>query len=508
MNISTIVSIPAGQLADKAFMTEALTKFPTVIGFAIQHENELITESHKTSMKYDDLDVIIGANTQSGHRVVLLGNWPAFESVEDVGPYVLEDRQGQPIAAVFMEGDFSDYRSEGDKHVDEFNVWFDEVGERIEKLYIAAGEDYDKFVESLKDGKFQKIVSKSYSHRGQFVILTRTGEPIAFGKADDEVCKQYKWGWVSNSHGFTYTEAAPEPEKPAVPEKLSLRDRLLGKKDSSASPPPPAPDVKNVLPPPPPTGSKDVKTPDLGAVSNVKLVMLSPPKKLQSGARNHWLRLFNAKEPGDLPADHQSNKCQIAVAENLVEFAKRDVEGTKDMRKLTQEVKEFLAKGTTSEPAKVTTLDTGKSTVREPAKNYTGMSGVLDVKQKEKAMTAIADYLGLKKTPLEIQKVEASSPSFSSEIGMTFEELLFVGADGFAKAIDGDTKIAVAIITEMKQQLIQRSGLKLEDLVAGSKGEEPKEVNTEVVNDKPVKTAAPVAATGDGLSFLRRPAAA
>lgn len=504
-NISTIVHIPAGQLADKAFLTEALSKFPTVLGFAVQHEGQLITESHKTSMKYDDLDTIIGANTQPGNRVVLLGNWSQFENAEDVGPYVLEDRQGQPIAAIFLEGDFSDYSSQGDKHVDEFNAWYDEIGGKVEKLYIEAGEDVGKFIEALKDGKFQKIASKAYSHRGQFVILTATGEPVMFGK--DDLCAKYSWGWASNVHGLTYAEKAPEPEKPAEPAKVSFLDLLKGK-TSPAAPPPAAPDVRNVAPAAPPTGSKPITNADPGAVSNVNLTMMSPPSKLKGGARNHWLRLFNAKEPGELPADHQSNKCQIGVSENLVAFAKRDVESTKDMRKLTDEVKKHLA-GAKTEPPKADagTKLSGKSTVREPASNYTGMSGVLDVKQKEKAMSAIADYLGLKKTPLEIQKAEATSPSFSSEIGMTFEELLFVGADGFAKAIDGDTKIAVAIITEFKQQCLQRGNIKLEDLVAGSKGDEPKEVNTEVVNDQSVKPAAPAAAASDGLSFLRRPAA-
>lgn len=499
-NISSIIHIHPGQVADKAFLSEALTKFPTVLGFAIQHEGELITESHKTSMKYDDLDVIIGENTKPGHRVLLVGNWSSFENLEDVGPYVLEDRNGQPIAAIFMEGDFSDYADAKDKHVDEFNAWYDEIGGKVEKLYVDAGEDDAKFVEALKDAKFQKLTQKAYSHRGQFVILTKSGEPVCFGK--DDLCATYSWGWASNVHGMNYTEKAPEPEKPAVQEKVSVLDRLRGK-TSSAAPPPPAPDVKNVAPAAPKTETKSIQQPDAGAVSNVKLVMMQCPPKLKGGAKNHWLRLFNAKEPGELPQDHQSNKVQIPVAENMVEFAKRDVESTKDMRKLTDEVKQFLSKG--SGPAKPTTLDTGKSTVREPAKNYTGMSGVLDVKQKEKAMGAIADYLGLKKTPLEIQKTEATSPSFSSEIGMTFEELLFVGADGFAKAIDGDTKIAVAIITEMKQQLIQRSGIKLEDLVAGSKGDEPKEADVKAPAE--TKPAASVAPASDGLSFLRRPAA-
>jgi len=482
------------------FLTESLVKFPTVFGFAIQHENELICESHPTSWKTEDiLTLVKGSDT--GHRILVMGNWPSFENVEDVPPFVIEDRQGQAIMAIGLEGDFSDYSDTSSKHTDEFNAWFDEVGPKIEKVYNDASEDFDKFVAGLNDQKFQKILSKTASHRGQFVILPRIGEPIMFGKND--LGKKFSWGYVSNAHGLNYAEKETEPTKTEELKELSFLDKMRAKVSPASSSPSPdvkplAVSTKNVLALPPKTETKDV--------SHVGLVEMKCPAKLEKGVKNHWLRLFNAARPGQLPEDHLSKNASIWVHPDMVAFAKRDIAGTKDMRTLITDVREFTEKNskTVKEKAPITTANNGgKSTVREPSSNYVNTSTVLDVKDKEKSVNHLAGFLDNKLPPMEIQKLEAKWPQFSDEVGVQFEELLFLSPDQIMKLFDGN-KIATAAFIQVRRKFIETSGINLSDLVGSSKGEEPTEVNTEKVNDQPVKPAASVASTGGGLSFLRR----
>lgn len=508
MNTSTIIHLPPGRTADTAFLAEAVVKFPTVFGFAFQQDNQLEEEVHAKAWKAEEIQEIL-EYAKDGHRVIMMGNWPNAKLPEDIQPYVLRDTQDQPILAMFMEGDFAGYAGIQEGHTDEYNVSDEVVFPRIEKAWKDADCDFDKFVEELRGGAVARTLKNSFKHRGYFLLLPRVGDPIII--AENEIGATYSWGSASNVEGLSYKEAAPAAE---VKEggNLSFLDRMRGKK-ASAEPvvtPPPVPPVKPVENKPGLPGVKPTSTPAATPVkpetdTSIPLVQMSPPKDLTGGAKNHWLRLFNGKNPGDLPPDHQSNKVAIWVHPSMVEFAKRQVASTKDMRKLVEEVKHAQKGG---EPKDFKASD-GKSTTREPATNYVNTSTVLDVKDKEKAVGLLAGFLDKKLSPLEIQKMESKWPSFSDEVGVSFEELLFLSADQIMKLLDGN-KIATAMVIQFRRKFIEGTNLKLEDLVTGSsKGEEPKDTNTEVVNDRGQKAAdrpteKPAAAQGGGLSFLRR----
>lgn len=489
MNKTCILHLPPGKTADASFLAEAVIKFPTVFGFAFQSEGNLETECHSKSWKAEEISELL-EYANEGHRVLLLGNWPSFENIDDIQPYVLKDGQDQPFLAMFMEGDFAGYSGMNGKHTDEYNASEEVVFPRIEKAYKDAGGDTNAFLEELKGGAVQRTLKNSYTHRGYFLFLPSSGDPITFG--ENEIGAEYSWGTASNVEGFSYKEAAPAAEVKDG-SKLSFLDRMRGK-STSETPPPTAPTN---------TMKKEEKIPP-NTDTSIPLVQISPPSGLQGGAKNHWLRLFNAKTPGELPADHQSPKVAIWVHPSMVEFARRQTSSTKDMRKLVAEVKEFQQKGGDAKDFKPTksTADTGKSTIRESATNYVNTSTVLDVKDKEKAVGLLAGFLHKKLSPLEIQKTEAKWPAYSDEVGVTFNELLFLSSDQMMQLFDGN-KPAVACILQFRRKYIEGANIKLEDLVtSGSKGEEPKDTNTEVANDRP--TEKPAAAQGGGLSFLRR----
>lgn len=487
MNKTCIIHLPPGRTADAAFLAEAVVKFPTVFGFAFQQDGALEEEVHTNSWKPEEIQEIL-EYAKDGHRVLMVGNWPKHGGKDDIQPYVLRDAQDQPILAMFMEGDFAGYSGINGEHTDEYNVSDEVVFPRIEKAWKDADCDFDKFVEELRGAAVGRTLKNSFKHRGYFLLLPRTGEPIII--AENAIGAEYSWGSASNVEGLSYKEAAPAAEVKETGGSLSFLDRMRGKKASEpAASPPPTPVIK-----------KEEKKADIkpSTDTSIPLVEMSPPSGLTGGARNHWLRLFNAKSPGDLPGDHQSNKVKIWVHPSMVEFAKRNVSSTKDMRKLVQEVKD-AGKGDPKD-FKATTADTGKSTTREPVANYVNTSTVLDVKDKEKAVGLLAGFLDKKLTPLDIQKMESKWPVFSDEVGVSFEELLFLSADQLMKLFDGN-KIATAMVIQFRRKFIEGTNLKLEDLVtSGSKGEEPKGTDTA----PPKVTEKPAAAQGGGLSFLRR----
>lgn len=505
MNTSTIIHLPPGRTADTAFLAEAVVKFPTVFGFAFQQDGVLEEEVHSKAWKAEEIQEIL-EYAKDGHRVLMMGNWPQAKLPDDIQPYVLRDQQDQPILAMFMEGDFAGYSGIQEGHTDEYNVSDEVVFPRIEKAWKDAECDFDKFVEELRGGAVARTLKNAFKHRGYFLLLPRTGDPIII--AENEIGGTYSWGTASNVAGLSYKEASAAPEvKETGGGNLSFLDRMRGKKASAepATPPPvpnkEEPNTPSVIPTRQPDKQLDKPATD----TSIPLVQVSPPPGLTGGAKNHWLRLFNAKSPGDLPADHQSNKVQIWVHPSMVEFAKRQVSNTKEMRKLVEEVK-HAQKGGDPKDMKASTNDTGKSTTREPATNYVNTSTVLDVKDKEKAVGLLAGFLDKKLSPLEIQKSEAKWPQFSDEVGVSFEELLFLSADQIMQ-LTGGNKIATAMVIQFRRKFIEGTNLKLEDLVtSGSKGEEPKdtkvsEVEKHILAKEELK---PAAAQGGGLSFLRR----
>ena len=66
MNTSTLLHVRPGKLADRAVVEAVMKAYPTVFGFAVQHENELVCEQHETMFtieQFEELD----AGTKDGN---------------------------------------------------------------------------------------------------------------------------------------------------------------------------------------------------------------------------------------------------------------------------------------------------------------------------------------------------------------------------------------------------------------------------------------------------------
>lgn len=522
MNKSLITHVLPGKTVPRAYLNRAMVQYPTVFGFAVQHEGKIEFEVSPKMWPVEQIEELLNG-TMTSHRVLFMANFPKFDPKTDIQPFTLRNENDEALLAIFMEGDTDFAGLDGD-HTEEYNASDAMVFPEISKAYEKA-EDTEKFYELLRTENTltRRVLMKVFNHRGVYCLLPREGEPIAFG--NNELGASYPWGHSSQGKqmGYVEAEAAPPKEEKKV---VSFMDKLRGKSSPPSAEPPPVPKTDtSVKAPPPDTGTKVDET--------GTLVFVKPPSGLQGKARNTWLRMFNDKVAGQLPPNHESKEAGVYTHPKLVDLAKKQVSDKKAVERLEQQVinirdsnplelpKDFPAgeqptekpqeekKPITTAPDKVADKPAARSGVRESVHE---VLGILSKDDKEKSMEKVASYLDTRsekqKSPLEIQKMESKWPVFSSEIGLEFNELLFVTPDQWLKLFDGN-KIATAAFLEMKRKYIDTSGVKLEDLVRGSTKPEEGAVNTEAANDKPVKTpseAAPPAAKKGGLSWLKKTA--
>jgi hypothetical protein len=478
MNKSTIVCVNPGHILPKDTLESIRTEYPTVLGYALQHEGELLVESHDDASVTNDEIMELQEVAKDSHRVFFFGNWPKFEDVTDVMPYVISNPEGAPILAVFMEGNFPGMSGVDGNHIDEYNTNTNILFPRIAKLYGDAEEDFEKFFSSLKSDGTQKLFRATFKDRGWFTFLPFKGSPYSFGNTD--TMDAFDWGSISNRFA-----RKAEPEKAVEKPKLSALDLLKNKK---------------------PQTTEAAKTEAPKTETAIPWVMVSPPARLERSARNAWTRLFYGEKAigllpegeGALPSNHEAKVLSIPVHPSLVPFAKEDIQNSKQLKELAERVKGFAKKSTA--PVDMKAEDKSRSTVREPyIKSASDYLPTLSDDDKSKAMEKFVKFLdaGSKKRPthLELQKMESKWPTFSAEIGVKFEDMLFRTVDEIVELFDGN-KIAACAFLEMRRNYIERSGVKLDELVGSEK--------TETVPEKKVEAQPDVAPKkGGALSLLK-----
>lgn len=491
MNTSTIVQINKGQVPERSVIEAVAKAYPTVFGHATQHDGEIEYEVTDKPWSVDEIMKLVEhEELRNDTRILFFGNWKKFEDETDILPYVMTPDGADPILAYFVEGDFDNFANLNGKHVGEYCLAEEVLTDIFEKF---TGDDEDKFILGLKSDKCKTLVHDAIKTRGWLTFLPKTGEPWSIGKNDQML--GFPWGSISNKADIELPEArAAEPTK----KKFSMS--FLGKKKAEAAPEPvkeepkPVKDPAVVEPAKEPEPVHDPKTDT--AVTWRKTQV---PPHLTSGVRNAWIRLFNGDRAigivggeGALPGDHMSKTCHISVHPSLVPFLEHKVTDTKSIK----ELREKVLKGDKSIPKDM--KEASKSTVREA---YVPSDSAWD-NALEKYVKFL-DASGKKRpSPIEIQKSEGKRTVFSQKLGIDFNEMFLRTPEEISELFDGN-EIATDAYIEMRRYAIEKSGLKLEDLVtASTKGEEPKVENTEAVNDKPTKK------TGGGLSFLKKNKAA
>jgi hypothetical protein len=459
MNTGTILQVSPGKIVPKEHIEAIRAVFPTVLGFSLQNDGELIVESHDDASFTTEDIMEVQEIGKDAHRVFFFGNWPSFEDVSDVMPYVMTNKEEAPILSFYLDGDFSNMNGLDAKHTDEYNTVINTLFPRIAKAYEDAGEDFDKFIVELKSEGVKKLFATTFKGRGWITFLPYKGTPFGFG--NNGAARGFEWGTLSNSSDVKI----PEPVK--VEEKKSSALSFLKNKKAGAA----------VMVEKPAEPIHDPKT-----ETATTYTMVEAPKQLERSARNAWVRLFYGKDAvglnpegeGSLPANNQSKELSIPVHPSLVPFAKENVQNSKDVKSLAERVKGFAKKSTTPVDMKAahTEIEKTKSTVREKYEPSVGEYPVMSEDDKSKAMEKLIKFLdaGSKKrlTPIELQKMEAKLIPFSTDMGIKFEDMFFRSVDELKELFDGNM-IAVSAFCEMRRYAVEKGGIKLEELVSTTK---------------------------------------
>lgn len=514
MNRATCLHVPAGQIADRSVIEAVMKAYPTAVGFSLQHEGKLVTESHLSTDNITAANLIEAMTiAKEGHKHFFFANLDKLNGIEDVMPFVVTNDEGATMLSIMYDGNFDKYAGLNGNHTAEFCVADEILFDKIGKAWEEAGKDFEKFVGILKSDKFKKILNTTFDKRGWFMFMPYTGAPWAFGA--NETALGTTWGVFSNGEGIEL----PKPVAAAAPAASGGLSFLTGRTGST---PPPQPEATPKEATPATADPAPAKETPIPPNEKIAWVPIKCPAQLTGGARNFWYRLFNGihakglnfENEGVLAPDYQAaSPSPVPIHPSLVSFATRNVTNQKEIRQLAEEVKKAFPAGIPVSPVQAPPAATpaaapspaSRSTVREP---FTGTAGngsseftpTMTMEQKEKAMAAMVEFLSIssekRPSPLDLQKMESKYTAFSSDIGCKFEELLLVPPDRLLKIFDG-SKPAVAAYCEIRRKYIETSGIDLEALVAATKADEAK---VKAAAAAPVVAAAPTG-TG-GLSFL------
>lgn len=472
----TILRKKAGSIVSKEFLETALRKCPSVSGFVVRD-----TDDGKTTLEVDHFDKAITVENlmtlqeqaKPYEAVFYLANMVGKFDKTDIQPFTIEvkaegDEVGRNILSFFVEGDFPKYSKPESGHTDEYNFVHDIVIPKLEEMFEDSDQDIGKFTAKLHKTSFEKDLSAHVGHRAVFLFLPLEGEPIMFGDSKG-LAGEYDWGSTSQNHGFGTAPKVPITTQIAAAAK---KFNPFGGVQPAPSPAPIQTDdngVHHIEPKPAaphpdaaPKKESDVALPSPRTDTAI-LHGVSPPPKLDQSARNMWLRLFNG---GELPKDHHKKDIKVMVAPDLLPLAQRDIGTKAEVKTLEADVKKFKSGKPVDMVKPVASGSILPNSQRPPADFIPSFSD----KEMTEATSILAGFIDRDKvpSPLEIQKIEAQWPTFSQKMGIPFEDLFRWTVADFMALCAGN-KTAVMVILELRRKLIEKGGIKLEDLVNTSK---------------------------------------
>lgn len=536
MNSATIVVKKPGLFVPDELLNTVSSRCPTAFGFAGRENGILKCEISPKSIAIDELKQLQEA-FKDEHLIMYFANFPKAVIPDDVMPWSVKVAD-EHIVMLFAEGDFANYAGMNGDHTDVSCAFDEVVFPRLNKAMNDADQNVDRFFDELRKPGFQKTLNNAFKDRGVFVILPLKGEPICFGNVSNGL--DQPWGSVSNTHGWAPKAVAAPAAAPKVPGLNFLRGGGTVVPEPKATPDIPVTVTEPEVPDLEPGGGdglpksgKEITgiNPAIVGKTDAQLEAAGwrktfPPPKLAKGkARNLWLRVFNG---GALPPNHESAQCVVWVAPDILDLSNRTASSKGEVeniayqvnqrRKATNagDVKPTIEQEAIAEASAAAEILTGKgekpitkSTVREkhipsgtPSANTSVYLPTMTDDEKLKAMEVMDEYFRKDKqpTPLEIQKGESKHATFSSATGYKFTDLLFLPVEQINKLFDGN-KIATAAFIEMRRNYLDKTDLKLEDLVISTKVEEPEK--KEVVVPKPSVPNVQPKPVG-GLAFLRK----
>lgn len=475
-NSGTIVHILPNKMPSKEELLAIQQVFPTVHGFCCQYEGRLEHEKHNKNIPIDELMKVL-ETIKSEYRYIWFGNLPSYEDLNDIQPYIIE-LNGVPVLAMMLQGKFDKWLDASDKHTAEYHNVVENLSLRIDKAIVECNGDADALITIFRSSEqFRKGFLNTFDGKGWFQFLPYKGQPFGYGNL---TFTGFDWGTVSNVEGVTFPkkETAPPPAQRKSGGGLSF--------------------MAGGDPPPPPKQETTTTEVPIG------FTMVSIPAILDESSRNRYIRLFyganaialTGEGTGDLPPNHKAMALQIPVANIILDYTKEKVTNGKEVKRLEDRLIGLALKRRQSgltDPDK--NLSSG---TREPAANYRPAMNEKEITEQMGIWMTYLDNKSEKRpSPLEMQRMEANLPDYSTSVGIKFEHLVFA-PNHTLNALFGVP--GAAAFKEMRRKWIADSGVKLEDLV---KTLDPELAKTQEKEETPQATTTQPTKSGGGLSFMK-----
>lgn len=489
-----LMGIHAGHVPDKDTLKLILEQFnPTAIGMSVQN---LYTPDGSTD-KIPDLAIVRedAANLNLDTLVDFFDKskeWPAtayFGKLDGeknstcIQPFCVLDGNGQPFMSIFLEGTLNG-NDEPMTHTEQYNYV---NGVLIPKIndYIADFAESDEFLEKiaakLKGDIFKKDFMQNVGHRAVLQIMPVEGDLINLGKND--LHADFTWGWMSQRL-TAKAKAAPIAEATKVVVAAAKNRFGFGKSAPAASvpaSPPPVPgpsEVKDAAT----KGSED-RYPAKPKEQAPSLAARPPAWAQTNDDLKLWYKIVGNAPTGELKTvlpTAWKKRLPIGVLDevackinNLSEFKTYALKRTLMTSGGTATSAGKVPEATATADAKA--LDDTVLPIIVPK----AMAKILDFVAKH-VDTSSKEIAG----PKSIQDMEKALPKFSSEVGLSLDEIRNWPANVLAQIGKEDLWALVCYAIEWRAEARR---LATGQPVAGTK-ETDKAVTTTTVNGGTIKT--------------------
>lgn len=158
-------------------------------------------------------------------------NSEAAVSIKDISPYILlcqpveeDPEQEEPKLVAFLEGNFPGYAQKDSSHPPEYHLVNDVLIPKFEGLFEMADGDIDKLMENLKKPHFKKELLLTSVSRGTITLVASNGVCLSF--AQNDLAREFPWGWTSNHYDFGGTAQKDLPKKkPGMFSRSTVREK-------------------------------------------------------------------------------------------------------------------------------------------------------------------------------------------------------------------------------------------------------------------------------------------
>lgn len=216
----------AGKSIPHDLLARTFKEYPKCIGMAKAEEGELLLINEKNGFDFAQLEVLLEDNHGS-ELILFFGNADSDYLADDVQPFeIIKKDDGTPAMVAFAEGGFVSTAEPNSSHSPAFIAVHKELLPKISLFNRMAKGDLDEVLKALNEPTVEKdlvrICCPTPTEKGMMLVLSATGEYIAFGNTDTEL--EADWGYTTN--GFNYSvveqkveEKQPEPQKIAFMKK-------------------------------------------------------------------------------------------------------------------------------------------------------------------------------------------------------------------------------------------------------------------------------------------------